>query len=176
MPAFLHPQRPRLQFTAKGTVDGGFVDSGKLRITLRKRMNEASVALAAAQEAAAEVHDRITATEKRVRAAENAVLKADAGKKRAQGAEAEQVAVLDGLRSEVRPWFCICLCGISGQEAGAGRGGGAGRGARRPAQRGAPLSLPLCFCGIPGAEVRKGEGRRRGGSPGMSVSCLSVCA
>jgi septal ring factor EnvC (AmiA/AmiB activator) len=90
-----------MQFTSKGTVDGGFIETGRLRMVLRKAMKERSTELAAAEAKSATIQQQISAIEQQCKLVETNVLRSDAKKKKVQSAEAELQSTLDALLAEV---------------------------------------------------------------------------
>ena len=96
----------RMQFRAKGALDGGFIDAAKLRIGVRKALVATEGTLEAAEAALAQFAAQKTAMDQAHKQAETAVHRCDAARKKAAEGAAEAVRGAGDLKNDVR---CCCM-------------------------------------------------------------------
>jgi SMC proteins Flexible Hinge Domain len=91
-----------LQALSKGTVEGGYVDSRKLRIRIYKEMKELEMEAARRRAHHVEIREQLTEMEKGLKAAGDRAAAADRARKNAQAQEADMHARLLELKRQVR--------------------------------------------------------------------------
>ena len=101
-----------MQYTSKGTVDGGYVNKERLRLRLRRARTVSATALADLHAVRTAVDTRVSDADRSVTVLEDRQHKADRQRRVAADAAAEARKALDAAVAEVlNPISCIeCYC------------------------------------------------------------------
>jgi septal ring factor EnvC (AmiA/AmiB activator) len=91
---------------AKGTVEGGYVDTRRLRIKIWKERKSLEEEAAKCRAHGAEVQCQINDTDKEIKSVFDRLQQADRAKKAALGQEADMSSRLNELKRKV----CVCAC------------------------------------------------------------------
>ena len=103
-----------MQYSAKGALEGGYVDTQRLRISLRAKLNECLAQHSEASAAAHAVSQSVAAKAQECQQAETEKLKRYKEEKAAAAATGESAAAAERLRAEVWPGsWCLCMCSFA---------------------------------------------------------------